>query len=239
MWKRCLTPWDHRHKRSTWQLCQRPVKTVVHLRRLLHLVRLYGRQEVLAAIAQALEYQTYDAAYVETLLLQERRRRELPSPTPLRPERQELIEEIELDEPDPGDYDRFCDETMRRQNRMSDRHQQLHKLLQQDLAELKLRKIAEIYREVLDEAARKNTSMLEVLASLIASEVTFRRQCASGASDPSGQAAQAQDAGRLRLHLPQTDPQTEDPPPVRLRVRRAAAVRRADWAEPELEKAIS
>jgi transposase len=90
------------------QLCQRPVKTVVHLRRVLHLVRLYGRQDVLAAMAQALQYQTYDAAYVETLLLQERRRRELPSPTPLRPERRELIEEIELDEPDPGDYDRFC-----------------------------------------------------------------------------------------------------------------------------------
>jgi DNA replication protein DnaC len=61
---------------------------------------------------------------------------------------------------------------------MHDRQQRLHELLQQDLAELKLRKIAEIYREVLDEAARKNNSMLEVLASLIASEVTFHRQCA-------------------------------------------------------------
>ena len=82
------------------QLCQRPVKTVVHLRRVLRLVRLHGRQEVLAAVAQALQYQTCDAAYVETILLQERRRRELPSPTPLRPERRELIEEIELGEPD-------------------------------------------------------------------------------------------------------------------------------------------
>ena len=31
------------------ELRRRPVKTIVHLRRLLHLVRLYGRQEVLAA----------------------------------------------------------------------------------------------------------------------------------------------------------------------------------------------
>jgi transposase len=91
------------------KLRQRPVKTIVHLRRLLDLVRLYGREEVLAAIAQALEYQTYDAAYVETILLQERRRRELPSPTPLLPQRHELIEEIDLDEPDPGAYDRLCD----------------------------------------------------------------------------------------------------------------------------------
>jgi DNA replication protein DnaC len=52
----------------------------------------------------------------------------------------------------------------------------LHELLGQDLAELKLTKIAEIYREVLDEAGRKNTSMLEVLASLIAAEVASRRE---------------------------------------------------------------
>jgi hypothetical protein len=43
-------------------------------------------------------------------LLQERRRRELPSPTPLQPKRQELIDEIDLEEPDPGAYDRFCND---------------------------------------------------------------------------------------------------------------------------------
>ncbi len=91
-------------------LRRQPVKTRVHLRRLLNLVRLYGRGEVVAAIARANEYQTYDAAYVQTILLQERRRRELPSPTQLRPQRQELIEEIDLEEPDPGVYDRFCDQ---------------------------------------------------------------------------------------------------------------------------------
>ena len=85
-----------------------PVKTTHHLRRLLNLVRVYGRTDVLAAIARAHQYQTYDAAYVETLLLQDRRRRELPSPTPLRPKRQELIEEIELEEPDPAIYDRLA-----------------------------------------------------------------------------------------------------------------------------------
>jgi DNA replication protein DnaC len=59
---------------------------------------------------------------------------------------------------------------------MSNRHQRLHELLQRDLDELKLRQIAEIYREVLDDASRKNTTTLEVLAHLIAAEVTFRRQ---------------------------------------------------------------
>ena len=91
------------------ELCRRPVKTNVHLRRLLKLVRIYGRQEVLTAIVRAHEYQTYDAAYVETILLQERRRRELPSPLTPRPKRQELIDDLDLEEPDPGVYDRLCD----------------------------------------------------------------------------------------------------------------------------------
>jgi transposase len=97
-------------RRFHLELCRRPVKTSVHLRRLLNLVRLYGRQEVIAAIARANEYHTYDAAYVETILLQERRRRELPSPTELRPQRRELIEDIDFDEPDPAAYDRFCED---------------------------------------------------------------------------------------------------------------------------------
>jgi transposase len=89
------------------KLMELPVKTAVHLRRLLALVRLYGRSDVLAAIRQALAYQTCDAAYVETLIHQERRRRDLPSPTPLSPKRRELIEDIRLEEPDLRHYDRL------------------------------------------------------------------------------------------------------------------------------------
>lgn len=59
---------------------------------------------------------------------------------------------------------------------MSNPRERLHELLRQDLSELKLHSIAENYQEVLDEAARKNTPMLEVLAALIAGEVTARRQ---------------------------------------------------------------
>jgi hypothetical protein len=90
------------------KLLTMPIKPTVHLRRLLGLVQIYGRKEVLAAVGLALQYQTYDAAYVETLLLQERRRRELPSPTPLQPKRRELIEDIYLEEPNPAHYDRLC-----------------------------------------------------------------------------------------------------------------------------------
>jgi len=48
--------------------------------------------------------------------------------------------------------------------------------LERDLAELKLLEIAKQYREVLDEAARKGSSTLEVLATLIGIEAIAREQ---------------------------------------------------------------
>jgi transposase len=93
------------------ELNRRPVKTGVHLRRLLNLAQVYGRTEVLAAISHAVELATYDAAYVENLLLAERRRRQLPTPTIPTPKRRELIDDIELEPADPALYDRFCHNT--------------------------------------------------------------------------------------------------------------------------------
>jgi hypothetical protein len=87
------------------KLLQVPVKPLVHLRRLLEMVRLYGKAEVLQAITCALEYQTFDAAYVKNLIDQARRRRHLPSPLPLSPQRKELLEDILIEEPDPRHYD--------------------------------------------------------------------------------------------------------------------------------------
>ena len=48
--------------------------------------------------------------------------------------------------------------------------------LERDLADLKLLEIATHYREVLDDAARKGSSTLEVLATLIGMEQTVRQQ---------------------------------------------------------------
>jgi transposase len=92
-------------------LRQQPIKTGVHLRRLIGLARLYGTAELLGAISRALELAAYDAAYVENLLLAERRRRQLPTPTLPTPKRRELIDEIELEPADPSVYDRFCNTT--------------------------------------------------------------------------------------------------------------------------------
>ncbi len=55
-----------------------------------------------------------------------------------------------------------------------------HEKLMRDLATLRLSRIAEIYREVLDQAARKNSSTLEVLSTLIAEEAIARSQRALG-----------------------------------------------------------
>ena len=51
-----------------------------------------------------------------------------------------------------------------------------HEKLRAELAELKLYRIAEVYQEVLDEAARKQSSMLDVLVTLIGEEIAARRQ---------------------------------------------------------------
>ena len=59
---------------------------------------------------------------------------------------------------------------------MARRDDSLQARLDRDLAELKLLEIAKSYREVLDEAARKGSSMLEVLATLIGLEQTARQQ---------------------------------------------------------------
>jgi DNA replication protein DnaC len=59
---------------------------------------------------------------------------------------------------------------------MARREDNLQARLDRDLAELKLSEIARSSREVLDEAARKGTSMLEILATLIGLEQAARQQ---------------------------------------------------------------
>jgi DNA replication protein DnaC len=59
---------------------------------------------------------------------------------------------------------------------MARRDDNIQSRLDRDLVELKLLEIAKSYREVLDEAARKGSSMLEVLATLIGMEQTTRQQ---------------------------------------------------------------
>ena len=113
--ERDFDAWGPEARAFRLHLNSRPVKTTVQLRHLLNLAQLYGRTEVLAAMARALELTSNgvscDAAYVENLLLAERRRRQLPTPTLPAPKRRELIDDIEPEPVDPGLYDRFCHDT--------------------------------------------------------------------------------------------------------------------------------
>ena len=59
---------------------------------------------------------------------------------------------------------------------MARRDDNLQTQLDRDLADLRLLEIARSYREVLDEAARKASSMLEVLSTLVGIEQTARQQ---------------------------------------------------------------
>jgi transposase len=91
------------------ELKKRTVKSVVHMRRILKIATIYGNTEVLQALSKALEFNVIDAAYVENILLQQRRANNLPSPTPLCPIRKELLEEVFFEEPDPTEYDILFD----------------------------------------------------------------------------------------------------------------------------------
>jgi transposase len=111
--KQSVSQWEESFKALGDEACQfhlhlikQPIRATAHVKKIMELARLYGRESVLSAIRVALQYATYDSAYVETILHQERRKRSLPSPTEVRPKRKELIE-IELDIPDPSQYDRF------------------------------------------------------------------------------------------------------------------------------------
>jgi hypothetical protein len=87
----------------------RPVKTMQHLQKILRLIPLYGKTDVLQAVETACQYRGFDAAYVENLIQQARRRRALPSPLELRPVRKDLLDDIHLEQPDPAIYDQLID----------------------------------------------------------------------------------------------------------------------------------
>jgi len=93
----------HLHLRS------QPVKTSVHLRRLLGLARLYGPTELLSAIARAPGVGNLTTPPMSrTCCWPGGDVGNCPRPRYPRPGRRELIDEIELEPADPALYDRFA-----------------------------------------------------------------------------------------------------------------------------------
>ena len=92
-------------------LKSQPVKTGVHLRRLLGLAQLYGPRSCFPPSPEPWSWRPTTPPMSRTSCLAERRRRQLPTPTLPTPRRRELIDEIELEPADPAIYDRFCNDT--------------------------------------------------------------------------------------------------------------------------------
>ena len=122
---------------------------------------------------------------------------------------------------------------------MARRDDNLHARLDRDLAELKLLEIAKCYREVLDEAARKGSSMLEVLATLIGMEQTARQQRALERRLRQARLPKQKTLADYDFNFPKRIPKTAIVRLVRLRLHPAARLRRPDSARPERERRIS
>src|SRR6266852_6094724 len=109
--------------------------------------------------------------------------------------------------------------------------------LERDLTELKLLEIAKGYREVLDEAARKGSSMLEVLATLIGMEQTVRQQRALERRLRQARLPKRKTLAEYDFDFPKTHCQNGHRAPLRLRFHPAARLRRFDWADRNGENA--
>jgi hypothetical protein len=85
------------------QLAQRRLNPLVHLRKIVALIDIYGPAHVAQAIEDALHFQAFSSEYILHILQQ--RGREQPPPSPLHlPHKQELLD-LELPEPDCSLYD--------------------------------------------------------------------------------------------------------------------------------------
>ena len=92
-------------------MVKQEIRLSLHVKRLLGLLDLYGKEEVLAAMEEATRYGAFGCHYVQHLLVEGRRREKRSSPQPLLfPDKPE-IEALSLPETDLADYDRLIEPT--------------------------------------------------------------------------------------------------------------------------------
>jgi len=84
-------------------LAERKLSWRTHLRKIMALAEIYGRDKVARAIDDALEYQAFSSEYIANIL--EQRERRLPQPGPLNLIRKQDQLEIDLPDPDLSIYD--------------------------------------------------------------------------------------------------------------------------------------
>ena len=82
-----------------------------HLKKIMELVRLYGREQVAAALSFALQYKAFGSDYVKNIILQERAREGMKAiVNPLIIRRQPELTELTVEERDLNLYDALFEE---------------------------------------------------------------------------------------------------------------------------------
>ena len=158
----------HLHLRS------QPVKTGVHLRRLLGWPGFMGRRNCSRRSPGPWSWQPTTPHTSRTFCWPSADAVSFPPPRCPRPNGVNSSTRSSWSPPTPATT--TVSARQPRRTLMARRDDNLQARLERDLAELKLPEIARAYREVLDEAARKGSSMLEVLATLFGLEQAAREQ---------------------------------------------------------------
>jgi hypothetical protein len=87
------------------QLEQRRMSPLHHIRQIVALSNIYGKDQVNRAMEDAFTFQAFSCEYIANLL--EQRNRKSPEPGPLHLTRRQDLLELDLDEPNIDIYDRF------------------------------------------------------------------------------------------------------------------------------------
>jgi len=90
------------------QLQQRRMNPVHHIRQIVALSEIYGKEPVARAIQDAFSFQAFSCEYIANLL--EQRSRKLPEPGALHLTRRQDLLELDVDQPDISIYNRFHQE---------------------------------------------------------------------------------------------------------------------------------
>jgi transposase len=76
-----------------------------HLEKILDMVRLYGRSDVVSAILRALSFSAFNASYIQNIILQERAARNLSEPQPITLTKKPQWTKVTVEQPDLSLYD--------------------------------------------------------------------------------------------------------------------------------------
>lgn len=82
----------------------------IHMEKILELVGLYGKEEVISAMRHALQYNAFGAAYVQNIIAQRRAARGQSRPQPVILSKKPEWMNVSVEETDLGLYDRLFDE---------------------------------------------------------------------------------------------------------------------------------